>query len=79
VAPREGKGLFVVEKHCPAFVETIPILQRDEKSDDDVADGQCDHVYDEVRYALSYAANRTPTVIFSGNISTFNQMHARRG
>ncbi len=77
-APREGKGLFVVEKHCPAFLETIPILQRSEKDDEDIADGQSDHVYDETRYALSYAANRQPNVIFSGNISTFNQMHAGR-
>jgi hypothetical protein len=75
--PREAKGLFVVAKDCPAFLETIPTLARSEKTDDGVADDQCDHVFDETRYALSYAANQAPTVVFSGSISSYNEMRRR--
>jgi hypothetical protein len=47
------------------------------RNDDDVADGQADHIFDETRYALSYAANRQAERVFIGSISGYNQMRQR--
>ena len=47
----EGPGLFVMN-HCEAFIETVPVLPRDEKKPDDVDTTAEDHVYDEARYMV---------------------------
>lgn len=49
IYPRENPGLFVFE-NCGAFIETLPVLPRDEKNLDDVNTDAEDHVADEVRY-----------------------------
>lgn len=52
--PREEKGLYVVDE-CVSFVDTIPVLPRDEKNMDDVNTEAEDHIADETRYAVRYA------------------------
>lgn len=64
--PREDIGLFVVEEDCPAFFATIPSLRRDPKDPERVDDGQVDHVFDEVRYALRFEHR---PVVTSGRVS----------
>jgi len=54
--------LFVVGKHRPDFLRTIPVLQRDEKDPDDFVEGSEDQIADETRYALTH--DRTPGVSF---------------
>lgn len=49
IYPRENPGLFVFDT-CTAFIETLPVLPRDEKDMDDVDTDAEDHVADEVRY-----------------------------
>ncbi len=44
--------LYVVE-HCRDFTRTVPIVERDEKEWDDVADDQEDHICDETRYVVT--------------------------
>ena len=51
----EGAGLYVFNT-CKAFIETIPVLPRDEKRLDDVDTTAEDHVYDEVRYMILHDA-----------------------
>jgi hypothetical protein len=54
--PRERPGLFVFNT-CKAFMETIPVLPRDEKDMDDVNTDAEDHVADETRYFVRFASN----------------------
>jgi len=49
--PREKSGLFVF-RDCVAFIDTLPVLSRDEKNMDDVNTEAEDHVADEVRYFI---------------------------
>jgi hypothetical protein len=47
----EGAGLYVMD-NCPAFIETVPMIPRDEDDPDDVDTNSIDHCYDEVRYMV---------------------------
>lgn len=49
--PREKPGLFVFS-HCTSFIDTVPVLPRDEKDMDDVNTDAEDHVADETRYLV---------------------------
>ena len=51
--PRENRGLFVF-RNCTSFIETIPVLPRDDKNPDDVNTEAEDHVADEVRYLVRH-------------------------
>jgi hypothetical protein len=48
---RESPGLFVLDT-CLQFIETVPVLQRDEKDPDDADTGAEDHIADETRYRV---------------------------
>lgn len=50
-APREEKGLFVVET-CRQWLRTVPVLPRSEKDPDDVDTDAEDHAGDETRYKI---------------------------
>ena len=54
--PRERPGLFITE-NCASFINTIPVLPRDEKDPDDVNTDAEDHVADETRYFIRFLAN----------------------
>ena len=54
--PREKAGLFVFED-CVSFIETIPVLPRDEKNMDDIDTDAEDHVADETRYLVRWVAH----------------------
>lgn len=51
IFPREKPGMFVFA-NCTAFIETVPVLPRDEKDQDDVNTDAEDHVADECRYLI---------------------------
>lgn len=53
----EGPGLYFM-RHCEAAIQTIPVLERDEKYIDDVDTTSEDHPYDETRYRVLKSANR---------------------
>lgn len=56
--PREAPGLFICER-CKQFIRTVPMLQRDlDKDPDEVAEGQEDHIADEVRYRVRFEGKR---------------------
>lgn len=59
----EGPGLYVM-RNCEAFIETVPVIPRDEDDEDDVDTTSEDHVYDEVRYML---LDNKP--VFAGSVS----------
>jgi len=48
---REKPGLFVFDT-CLSFLETFPVLPRDDKKLDDVDTEAEDHIGDEVRYRV---------------------------
>jgi hypothetical protein len=52
--PREGPGLFIVADDCPATIATLPLLQRDDKNRDSVADSRIDHAFDALRYGCTW-------------------------
>lgn len=54
--PRERPGLFIFNE-CQSFIETVPVLPRDEKNMDDVNTDAEDHIADETRYMVRYASN----------------------
>jgi hypothetical protein len=56
IFPREKPGLFVFST-CNAFIDTIPVLPRDEKNMDDVNTDAEDHVADETRYFIRSVAH----------------------
>lgn len=56
VFPREKAGMFIF-KDCQQFIETVPVLPRDEKNMDDVNTDAEDHVADEARYLIRSLAN----------------------
>lgn len=49
--PREKPGLFAFDT-CQSFLDTFPILPRDEDNTDDVDTDAEDHIGDEVRYRV---------------------------
>lgn len=49
--PREKRGLFVTSD-CVSFIDTVPILPRDDKDMDDVHTEAEDHIADETRYLV---------------------------
>jgi hypothetical protein len=51
---RQGKGLFVVESECPQFLRTIPVLARDKRFPDKIAENSENHLFDCCRYGLNY-------------------------
>jgi len=51
--PREKRGLFVTSE-CTAFINTVPVLPRDEKDMDDIDTDAEDHVGDESRYVVRH-------------------------
>lgn len=51
--PRERPGMFIFE-HCKWFMETVPVLPRDEKDMDDVNTDAEDHIADETRYLVRW-------------------------
>jgi len=51
--PRERPGLFVFND-CKWFIETVPVLPRDEKDMDDVNTDAEDHIADESRYLIRW-------------------------
>jgi len=54
--PREKPGLFIFDD-CKSFIETIPVLPRDEKNMDDIDTDAEDHVADETRYLIRWVGN----------------------
>ena len=51
VFPREKAGMFIFSE-CTQFIETVPVLPRDEKNMDDVNTDAEDHIADESRYLI---------------------------
>lgn len=49
--PREKPGLFIFNI-CQCFIDTVPILPRDEIDPDDADTDAEDHIADEVRYKV---------------------------
>jgi hypothetical protein len=47
----DGPGLFIMD-HCAAALNTLPLLQRDEKDPEDVSSAGVDHVWDALRYRI---------------------------
>ena len=64
-SPRERPGLFVCE-NCVSFINTIPVLPRDEKNMDDVNTDAEDHVADETRYFVRFVTNMGGSGLTSG-------------
>tara|TARA_R110000772_G_scaffold30806_9_gene76506 strand:+ start:985 stop:1950 length:966 start_codon:yes stop_codon:yes gene_type:complete len=54
--PRESPGLFVTSD-CPSFIETVPVLPRDEKNMDDIDTDAEDHIADDARYFIRFCAH----------------------
>lgn len=54
--PRERPGMFIFE-HCRSFINTVPVLPRDEKDPDDVNTDAEDHIADETRYLVRFVAH----------------------
>jgi hypothetical protein len=50
--PMEEPGLMIFDR-CTAWIDTVPVLSRDESDTDDVAKCASDHAYDETRYMLT--------------------------
>lgn len=59
---QEGGGLVIME-NCRAWIGLVPDLPRDEKDPDDVDTTSEDHVYDETRYMVLMASDRTAKII----------------
>ena len=51
IFPREKAALFVFTT-CSAFIDTVPVLPRDDKNTDDVNTEAEDHIADESRYLI---------------------------
>ncbi|MGD0332970.1 MAG: hypothetical protein ABSA90_06900 [Xanthobacteraceae bacterium] len=51
---RQGKGLFIVEQECPQFLRTVPVLARDKRWPDKVAENSENHLFDCCRYGLNF-------------------------
>lgn len=66
VFPREKAALFVFP-NCTAFIETLPVLPRDEKNPDDINTEAEDHVADEVRYFIRSVGQTGSTGTTTGN------------
>ena len=56
---------FYVQRRCQATIELLPMLARDDKLGEDIADGQEDHLYDMIRYRLLDRKQGAPSVKFS--------------
>lgn len=72
--PRERSALFIVKDDCPAACATLPVLPRDKNHPSKVASVACDHVYDEIRFALHYDVHSA--VIWSGRIDQLGKRRA---
>lgn len=66
IYPREQPGLFVFEE-CLSFIDTVPVLPRDEKDQDDVNTEAEDHIADETRYFVRHISNLGSTGSTSGH------------
>lgn len=64
--PREKPGLFVFED-CVSFIETIPVLPRDETNMDDINTDAEDHVADETRYLIRWVATPGSSGVTTGH------------
>tara|TARA_R100001086_G_scaffold247256_1_gene181043 strand:+ start:55 stop:315 length:261 start_codon:yes stop_codon:yes gene_type:complete len=51
IFPREKAALFIFS-NCTSFIDTVPVLPRDEKDPDDVNTDAEDHIADEARYFI---------------------------
>lgn len=56
----EGPGVYFM-RTCPATIEILPVLPRDEKNFDDVDTDAEDHLYDMIRYRVLSGSNRIAT------------------
>lgn len=56
---KDGPGIYFMDQ-CYATIELLPRLPRDSKIPDDIDTDAEDHCYDEIRYAVLDAANRSP-------------------
>jgi hypothetical protein len=66
LGPRERPGMFICEG-CESFINTVPVLPRDEKNMDDVNTDAEDHVADETRYFVRFASNMGGTGTTTGH------------
>jgi hypothetical protein len=64
--PREKPGLFVFDT-CKAFIETIPVLPRDEKDMDDINTDAEDHIADETRYLVRWVGSPGSSGVTTGH------------
>jgi hypothetical protein len=55
IYPREAPGLFIFS-NCKDFINTVPVLPRDEKNMDDINTDAEDHIADETRYVVRHVA-----------------------
>jgi hypothetical protein len=53
----EGRG-FLVMDCCTAWLNSVPVLERDEDDEDDINTDSEDHAYDETRYRVLAASSR---------------------
>ncbi len=64
--PREQPGMFIFDE-CLSFIDTVPVLPRDEKDQDDVNTEAEDHIADETRYFVRHISNIGGTGSTSGH------------
>jgi hypothetical protein len=53
----EGPGLLIMDC-CPAWLNTVPVIERDETDEDDVDTESEDHPYDDTRYRCLASSGR---------------------
>lgn len=63
--PMEEPGLFVFD-HCVNWIDTVPVLPRDQKKPDDVDTKAEDHLGDATRYRVLHPAPPPPHLSQSG-------------
>ncbi len=59
----EAAGLWVFD-NCLDWIRTVPVLQRDEKSQDDINTEAEDHAADETRYAVMSSGKKHTSIEF---------------
>lgn len=64
--PREKPGLFIFD-NCEQFIRTVPVLSRDDKDLDDIANGLEDHIGDETRYRIREISKRAKSGTTTGH------------
>ena len=60
--PKIDRECIFFFKTCPTITRIIPSLVRHEKKPDDIADGQEDHVMDEIRYRVQHAVHKSKRI-----------------